>query len=163
MRYQRTAVLNDSTQLYHFNKNFIMQPLSFEKTLLFQIGRLYCGPQTVIKPHAHINLFELTIVTGGRGVVITNGVETPVERGDIYLSFPGDFHAITTDTDDPLKYDFCAFNSTDPSFISEFEHIVENYMSEDRRVMRDEQISMLVGCAIAEIDGDRLYSHRLLS
>lgn len=162
MKDKNSVLANNRSELYHIEKNYLKQPRVFGDFLLFQIGRLYCGPHTVVTPHAHINLFELTIVTGGRGIVTTNGVAIPVERGDIYLSFPGDFHAIASNEDDPLKYDFCAFNTTNPEFVADFERIVENYMSADRRIIRDEKISSLVRSAITDIDGDRRYSYEML-
>ena len=64
---------------YHINKSFFRSPLKFGEVYLYQIGRLFCNSDTVVDTHIHIDLFELTVVTGGRGVVTTNGVSVPVE------------------------------------------------------------------------------------
>ena len=147
---------------YHLDRHYIKQPLSFGSFRLFQIGRLYCTPKTVIGEHAHINWFELTVATGGRGTVYTNGIGAPIERGDIYLSFPCDFHKITSDPNDPLKYDFFAFNTEDPALMQELDRIVQIYMREDHRLFRDDQISSLISVAIAEINNEKRYSRELL-
>lgn len=151
-----------SLTYYHLDRHYMKQPLCFGSFRLFQIGRLYCTPQTVIGEHAHINWFELTVATGGRGRVYTNGIDIPIERGDIYLSFPCDFHAIKSDPADPLKYDFFAFSTEEPVFAQELEQIVQTHMSADRRLLRDEQISSLIGSAIAEINTEKQYSEELL-
>lgn len=148
---------------YHLDKHYMNRPLVFGKCRLFQIGRLYCTPQTRIEEHAHINWFELTIATGGKGVVYTNGVGVPIERGDIYLSFPCDFHAITPDATDPLKYDFFSFGVDDEALAADLEQILQTHMPADRRLLRDETISSLVSAAIAEINTEKRYSQELLN
>ncbi len=147
---------------YHLDKSFGGSPLRFGSFRLVQIGRLYCTGQTVIKKHAHKNWFELTIVSKGRGTVLTNDVAIPVEAGDIYLSFPCDFHAITSDPKELLHYDFFAFFTEDPTFGADLEQIMQTHMPPDARVLRDDTIASLVSIAIAELDGKRAYSEELL-
>ena len=148
---------------YHLNRSYVRDPLSFGNTRLFQIGRLYCSEHTVVGVHSHLNWFELTIVTEGKGTVITNGTSVPVSAGDIYLSFPGDFHGITPDTADPLKYDFFAFNTVDAALSEELEALTTRVTAADRRVFRDERVRYLVGQAIAEVDGRELYASEILN
>lgn len=148
---------------YHLDQHYMTQPLRFGHCRLFQIGRLYCTEKTVIEKHAHINWFEITLVTGGRGVVYTNEVGSAVRRGDIYLSFPCDFHAITPDADDPLKYDFFAFGTDDEALSADLDHIMQTHASAEDRIIRDERIAALVGEAIAEIHESEPYSQALLT
>lgn len=148
---------------YHLDKHYLSRPLAFGSFRLFQIGRLYCTGQTVVGKHAHINWFELTIVTHGRGTVFTNDVGIPVERGDIYLSFPCDFHAIVSDEREPLKFDFFAFATEDPSFGEDLEQIVQSHMPPDCRIIRDDALASLVSGAVAELDGEKRYAQELLT
>lgn len=147
---------------YHLNKNYIADPLAFGDFRLFQIGRLYCTEHTVVDKHAHIDWFELTIVTGGRGTVITNGTEVAVKPGDIYLSFPCDFHAIVSDSGEPLRYDFCSFKTDDVSFSEELKRIMESHIHPDCRIVRDDVIASLVSGAIAELDRDDGFTERMM-
>ena len=103
----------ENKTLYHFDKHFVNNPLPFGDISLLQIGRRYCKPTEIITAHPHLNWFELTIVTSGKGVVITNGVETQVQSGDIYLSFPCDVHEIRANEKDKLEYDFFSFSCND--------------------------------------------------
>ena len=152
-----------SDKRYHLSKSYVTEPLSFGSVHLFQIGRLYCSEETVVGVHSHLNWFELTIVTDGRGRVQTNGIEVPVSAGDIYLSFPGDFHGILPDADDPMKYDFFAFNTVDSTLCGELEALTARHTAADRRVFRDERVRYLVGQAIAEVDGKELYGKEILA
>lgn len=153
---------NSHLKQYHLDKSYLSHPLAFGSFRLFQIGRLYCAGQTVVDKHAHINWFELTIVTHGKGTVFTNDAGVPVRRGDIYLSFPCDFHAIVSDPNEPLKFDFFAFGTEDPAFAEDLEQIVQSHMAPDSRILRDETIASLVSAAIAEPDGDNRYAKELL-
>ena len=152
-----------SDKRYHLDRSYVRDPLSFGNTQLFQIGRLYCSEHTVVGVHSHLNWFELTIVTEGKGTVITNGTDVPVAAGDIYLSFPGDFHGITPDAAHPLKYDFFAFNTVDAALSEELEALTTRVTAADRRVFRDERVRYLVGQAIAEVDGRELYASEILN
>ena len=86
---------------------------AFGLVKLYQAGRLFCSPSTIIGTHLHGDCFELTIVTDGEGAVVTNDQRLSVGKGDIYFSFPGDFHDVVTSKVNPLKYDFFAFNTDD--------------------------------------------------
>lgn len=63
---------------------------AFGLVKLYQAGRLFCSPSTIIGTHLHGDCFELTIVTDGEGAVVTNDQRLSVGKGDIYFSFPGD-------------------------------------------------------------------------
>jgi AraC-like DNA-binding protein len=153
---------NKNEKHYYLNRNYISNPLSFGSFRLFQIGRLYCTGQTVVDKHAHIDWFELTIVTHGKGTVITNDVEIPVKQGDIYLSFPCDFHAITSNKDEPLRYDFFSFKTEDVSLSEALIQLMETHIHPGMRIVRDDVIASLVSGAIAEIDRDDGYTERMI-
>lgn len=147
---------------YHLDKHYLADPRPFGSCLLFQLGRLWCTEETVVAKHAHINWFELTIVTEGKGIVSTGDAEIPVSLGDIYLSFPCDFHGIVSDAHQPLKYDFFAFGTTDDDLSADLDRIMRTHMPADRRIIRDETISALIRSAISEIERNDRYSEKLL-
>lgn len=148
---------------YYKENAYFTDPRDFEDIYLLQIGRLYCTESTVVDTHIHTDLFELTIVTGGAGLVITNGVPTAVRSGDIYLSLPGDIHRIESDVDDPLKYDFFAFRSKTVDFNNELFRIAEEYHSPEKRVFDDQRIMELIARAISELSSPSVFSEQLLS
>lgn len=150
-------------QKYHLIYNYIDDPVYYKDTMLIQLGRLYCMPSTIIEKHAHINCYELTIVSEGEGVVLTNDVPISVSKGDIYLSYPGDFHEIQSSEDKPLKYDFFAFNTKNPNIRKELKHIISTIYNYEQRVFRDELINSAVSMAIAEITSKQEYHSDILA
>lgn len=163
MSNEQKRVIRRPNRKYYLNKHYLASPRSFGTCRLYQIGRLFCSESTRISKHAHIYWFELTVVTEGRGTVFTNDIGVPVRRGDIYLSFPCDFHAITPDPGDPMKYDFFAFGVDREDLSADLERIMQENMAPDRRVIRDDTISALVASAIAEINHDDRYSEELIA
>lgn len=147
---------------YHLDKNYLSAPLKFGKISLYQIGRLYSTQTTKVDTHVHGDLYELTVVNDGCGIIVTNGVPVKVSRGDIYLSFPCDTHKIESDFEKPLKYDFFAFNTENEKLKNEFERIVLEYSPAENRVFRDERVSALIGNAISEFDGEQFCKDELL-
>lgn len=154
--------LQMSPKRYHLDKRFFSDPPHYGPIRLYQIGRLYCDRDTVIGKHPHIYWFELTLVTGGKGTVITNDVSVPVLPGDIYLSFPSDFHAIETDPVDHLEYDFFAFGTDRPDLSEDLGEIIRNHRDPESRIIRSDSLRSLVGNAIAELDREDRYSKELL-
>ena len=148
---------------YHLNKVYHQDPLYFDGVYVAQIGRLYCKGDTVIDAHFHTDLYELTVVTGGKGIVTTNSIATRVKKGDIYLSLPCDIHKIESDCGEPLKYDFLAFKPSDERFIEALTVIATEHSSEHSRVFTDERITTLIGQAIAELNAENPFSADVLT
>ena len=162
MRYNKADGRCDAIdRFFHLNKEFFKVPLDLDGILLYQIGRAYLKPSTVIGKHLHPDLFELTVVTSGVGRIITNGTETEVRRGDIYLSFPHDTHAIVSDALDPLKYDYIAFHTRLPRFSEELLSIAREKAAPDARLFRNERIGVIISQVISELYGDKLYSDEM--
>ncbi len=147
---------------FHLNKVYFSNPLEFESVLLLQIGRMFCKSDTIIDSHIHRDLYELTIVTNGKATILTNDVPTDVEKGDIYLSYPGDVHKIVSDQEEPLKYDFFAFNLNNADFRTAFETIAQDYSLPNTRLFHDDRIQYLIGNAITELDSNDCYQSELL-
>lgn len=142
--------MSETKTRYHWIKDYVTEPLTLGEIDLLQIGRRYCEPTEIIGAHPHLDWFELTIVTKGTGVVITNGAETKVQTGDIYLSFPCDVHDIRADAENKLDYDFLSFVCHDKNLRAELKNITRSYWGGENRVFQDEKISFLVKQAISE-------------
>lgn len=148
---------------YHFDNTYIGSPLRFGEISLIQIGRIYCEPSSVIAAHSHANWFELTLVTAGSGVVLTNGDPCEVTPRDIYLSFPGDIHEIRAAENEKLEYDYLSLFTDDAEMSESLEMMIRQNRDSASRRFCDEKISFLVNCALAEFTKRREYSDELLS
>ena len=147
---------------YHLNKAYFSSPRIFGDVRLVQIGRLHCKGDSAIAEHAHIHWFELTVATAGKGIVYTNGMPVQVARGDIYLSFPWDHHAILSDDKDPLRYDFFAFSVEDSALRSDLFSITEKNAAADRRIIHEDAVASLISSALTELDAGQRHSEKLL-
>jgi AraC-like DNA-binding protein len=149
---------------YLLSNDHIENPLRFGDVQLLQLGRRYCEATEEIIPHPHLNWFELTIVTDGRGTVFTNGESCEVHSGDIYLSFPCDIHEIRADLNSKLEYDFLSFYCENPLLKRDLKGITQAYFGAKSRVFQDDKICSLVQQAIAEFSvKGQPYSEELLS
>ena len=146
---------------YHFEKT----AMTLDDIRLIQIGRTHCSKDYAAEDpvHIHRNWFELTHVFGGRGTIVTNGVETPVRPGDIYLSFPGDIHAVYTDREELLKFNFLSLWPEDPALLSKLEQLMLYHTDPQKRVFCDRDVEYLIGTSISEVILNDEYSADILA
>lgn len=148
---------------YHFD-HYFKPPRLFEDVELTQIGRIFCTKDFAVNTHLHLNWYELTIITDGAGILTTNGTDIPVKRNDIYLSLPADEHAIRSDKDSPLKYDYISVYPRDKNYLAEFERLNFAYRDPASRLFADSRIQTLVENAIAEFgDTENKFSYDFLA
>lgn len=154
---------NKTYQYSITEKNYLPEPRQFDMGELHQIGRMRCNPSREIPLHAHLNWFELTVVLDGLGTVTTNNVPRSVGSGDIYLSFPGEFHQINSDTDRPLDFLFFAFYPKRSDFTEALEAIMTEYASPTARVFRDDLVIQTAKNMLREITEPDGYIEQLFS
>ncbi len=144
---------NKTTELlFHIDEYYGHNPLKFSTVELVQIGRCFCTPDTVIKPHAHLDWYELTIVRGGAGIVEANGVDVSVSEGDIFISLPCDTHAIYSDAKRPLQYDFFSFYLCNDEKRAALEELSAAIYPAEKRVIKNDKIGYLVASVTEEIN-----------
>ena len=124
---------------------------TFGKISLVQIGRLVCSPGHMVARHTHLNWFELTSVVSGEGEIYGGDTKVSVKKGDIFLSFPCEAHAIVSSQSDPLTFDHFAFFVTDSEYNERLERLMASYVNPEKRAFRNYLIKeMLSGC-VSEI------------
>ncbi len=148
---------------YHFNNTYFDAPLRFGDVSVIQIGRRYCAPSEIIAAHPHLNWFEITVVTAGKCVIVTNGQSHELSAGEIYLSFPCDIHEIQASETEKFEYDFFSFFADDEKTQSSLEEITRNYRSPKKRTFRDDKITALIGYALGEFSTDKGESKEVLT
>lgn len=151
-----------TTPRFHINKNFSDNPLKIGKINLYQIGRRFCSDAEIIPSHTHKDYFELTIVTGGEGEVISNNVSYLVSQGISHLSIPGDIHKIRAIKNTKLEYDFFSFICEDEELNYELKQISNNLYATNSRIFTDPKINNLISNAISEFSQEKPYSKKLL-
>ena len=147
--------------IFHINHEHRANPLDFGAIRLVQIGRMLCAPTTAVRTHVHLDWFELTVVTGGKGRVEVNGHLIPVREGDVVLSLPCDSHGVYSEESAPLQYDFFSFLCQDEQLKARFDNLILTAYPADKRRIRQEKIEYLISTALEELeekrpDGDSL-------
>lgn len=135
---------------YHIEKNYISSPLKFGDISLVQIGQTHCTEDYIVNEHLHLNWFELTYILDGKGEIITNGSAAPIKAGDIYLSFPGDLHAIRSDKNFPIKYQFLSLWPENEEILQKIEELMLQNMDSERRIFTDKNVEMLIETSLLE-------------
>lgn len=148
---------------YHYIVNKVDDPLSFDTIDLLQIGVAHCDCDATIDEHKHSDYYELSIITSGHGTITTNGIESAVEKDDIYLSLPHDRHRLDSAVDSRMNYYFFAFRVTDKTLGKQMKILARLMKNERRRIFRSDTLTQLVAAAIAEIDSFRLYKDSYIS
>lgn len=139
---------------YIIAKNYASgEPRRIREYLLYQVGRRYCAASSEVSVHGQGKYIELTVVTDGRGRVYFDGEEREVSRGDIQISLPGEMHAIYSDGDEPLCYDFISFWN-DGEREGKMSDDVAYCRAKGQRIIKDSRISRLLTYVIDEIDGE---------
>ncbi len=164
---RKEAVMADSPCVnrrhkYPVNKSYFASAREYGNMRLIQIGRMCCSENTVVEKHTQLDFIELTIVRGGRGLILTNDVPTEVASGDIYVSFPGDVHEIISDKEEPLKFDFIAAHTTNEALRAELDSVMLDFHSPKKRVIRDGYIPDIVSRAILEESSGEAYSSLIM-
>ena len=148
---------------YRISLELYENPLNYGDISIIQIGRMHCKPGNIIERHIHTDYFELTVVSDGDGTVMVNNSPIAVSAGDIVLSLPCDSHEIYSGFDNPLKYFFFAFSLKNSQFKESFENISQHYYAPNNRIIRNDNIPVLVGNTITELNNKSIYSDELIS
>lgn len=148
---------------YHFVVNRLNNPLPFDTIDLLQIGIAHCDCNATIDEHKHSDYYELSIITSGHGTITTNGIESAVEKDDIYLSLPHDLHQLDSAVDSRMNYYFFAFRVTDKTLGKQMKILARLMKNERKRIFKNDALTQLVASAIAEIDSLRLYKDLYVS
>lgn len=135
---------------YHIAKDHIDEPIKLGNIYLVQVGLTHCTKEFAVREHLHRNWFELTRIIDGKGFVETNGCSIPVKSGDVYLSFPGDVHAINTDKEYPLKYQFLSFWPEEEATLLRFEELMMGHIDPEMRLFTDKDVEHLMDNCLSE-------------
>ncbi len=136
---------------YHISDDFLTEPRLFGDVYLFQLGRSFCQENSVVPEHRQREYVELTVATGGEGVIYANGEYVTIKSGEIFVSFPGDTHSIRSGEVLPLKYDFITFMPRDARLKTEISYLTRAFHPTSSRIIKSKMIADLVAAAIAEL------------
>lgn len=148
---------------FHNDYSYFEEPRYFSGVTLHQIGERYCRSGSFVGTHTHGDFFELTYAISGRARCMLNGVYFPVAAGDLYLSFPGETHALYSDKAEPFRYYYFSFSfpkdSPDRAF---FEDRGLRTLAEDARVRHAPAYFSTVTELMSYPDRDTTYEREVM-
>lgn len=136
---------------YLIDFQFITSPVYFDDIRLYQVGKKFCSPTTLIPSHTHIDWFEFTVVLEGTGKIYVNRDSVPVSSGDVFLSFPCDIHKIESSPEQPLKYAFLSVCIENEEYKEAFNTIQNNFFECKKRIFRNPTLLTLIDNLINEL------------
>ena len=148
---------------YEVSWNSLTAPERYGEHLLYQVGRIHMHPEGKIAAHTQLDYFELTIATEGKGTVFTNGTAVPVRANDVYLSFAGDFHAITSDKDSPLKFDFITVSTQNAPLHTALQALVVDRHDAKARLLQSKTLATTASHILKEKLDPSPFGAQLLS
>ncbi len=148
---------------FHINFNFMSTPLDFESFRLYQVGKKFCNAETVIDTHYHHGWLEIMAFVEGKAEVYINNQSVSVGRGDLTLSFPGEFHKIISDAKTPTKYLYLSFSDTKNSYQREFEQIKARFNATDKRIFQNPTIVSLMESLLGEMATNTFEKEKIVS
>ena len=144
-------MINDNiTRKFHIEKNHLSNPQKYGDIFLLQVGRSHSAKGYTVGEHIHRNWFELTYIIEGKGEIITNGTSSKIKAGEIYLSFPGDIHAIVSNSEDPIKFEFLSFWPDNEGIKEQFEKIMLFFSDPQKRLFSDSNVEHLLENVLSE-------------
>ncbi len=144
---------------FHCDFNFIHNAQNFNDLILFQLGEIYCDNDAVVTPHAHGDYVEVTYVSSGKGVVLTNGIAQEIRKNDVYISLPYDTHEIVSDKIQPLRYYFFTFSfQKNSDFCAMLESSNISKLSEKQRIVSNQSLGEAFITLLTELGENTVFS-----
>ncbi len=124
---------------YHnrFRYDHVMwqSPFTTENFGIAQIGEIYCR-ENISPPEHYQSFYELTFVVSGQGCCATDGVAMELTPNSIYLSRPGEYHSIFSNSENSLRFMCIAFTVTSPKIQAVMDTIFRHYGPKDNRIVQ---------------------------
>jgi AraC-like DNA-binding protein len=126
-----------SHSVYQFDNRFLQKGKCYGSVCLYQFGDIQSQEDSVVAEHIQ-PCFEITYAVSGKGMSIVNGNEMPMVKKDICVSLKNDTHSIVSDSQDPLRYFFLAFNlQVSHPLFQKFKAFQQNIKSSPVRIQND--------------------------
>ncbi len=143
--------------IFHDDNLFDTCPLPCDNYLLYHIGEKYCKKDSLLATHVQY-CFEITFVADGLGGSGTTEA-TKISKNDCYISLPNELHTLYTDTADPLRFHFLAFNPQPNTKGEKYVSIIEKHIKDTgSRILNIPGLHELIDLTISEVKQISAYS-----
>lgn len=127
------------------------------------VGQGIIGEGNLTLPsHDHGNNYELTCILKGDGISYYNETPMSIHTGDIFVSFPYEYHRIEVVPNTIIRERFLTFSVRSGAFLDKISRLWINNMVPEKRIIHDEYIPLLIKQIIEERQNESLYSNDIL-
>ena len=112
--------------------------------------------------HFHGNQYELTCILDGEGVAYCNDTPHEVHAGDVFVSFPYEYHRLEVKPGTVLYQRFVTFSVNAGNYFERLNHVWLDNIAPDKRTFRDAFVPLLIEEIAGELQKDDLYAAEVL-
>ena len=113
--------------------------------------------------HYHGNQYELTCILQGEGTAYYNETPHPVKAGDVFVSFPYEYHKIEVKPGTVIHQSFVTFSVNGGKYIDQLNHLWLDNIAPEKRTFCDAHVPELIETVIEELQNGALYENEMLS
>lgn len=95
---------------FHYDNTYYLHPLKCGSINVHQVGDLCCEKGGYEVEGHRQKCFEFSLIVSGKAIFSINGEEFSVSKGDLICNLTGDYHAIFSDVEDPLRMLYFGFS-----------------------------------------------------
>lgn len=112
--------------------------------------------------HFHGNQYELTCILDGEGASYCNDTPHEVHTGDIFVSFPYEYHRLEVKPGTVLHQRFVTFSVNAGNYFERLNHLWLDNIAPDKRTFHDAFVPLLIEEIAGELQKDDLYAAEVL-
>lgn len=113
--------------------------------------------------HYHGDQYELTCILEGEGTAYYNDIPHPIHAGDVFVSFPYEYHQIEVKPGSVIRQLFITFSVTGGKYIDQLNHLWLYNIAPEKRTFCDAHVPELIETVIEELQNGALYENEMLA
>ena len=119
--------------------------------------------ELTLRRHYHGNQYELTCILEGEGTSYHGNTPQHVQAGDIYVSFPLEYHKIEVTPGTIMRQCFVTFSVNSGKYFEKLNHLWLDNIAPENRVFRDPYVPGLIEKIVGELQNNALYASDVLA
>ena len=119
--------------------------------------------EQALRKHYHGNQYELTYILEGEGISYHDDIPQPVQAGDIFVSFPYEYHKVEVKNGSVIRQKFVTFSVNDGKYFEKLAHLWFINIAPDNRVFQDKHVGEIIDKIVEETEQNADYAEDMLA
>lgn len=121
---------------FQYENNFFDNPKTYGLFDIYQVGELTCECGFQMQEHKQL-CHEISYIMSGKGWFSSNGIETRVNVGDIYINSSNQMHGLRADENSKLRFAYLAFAFNHQSYLPELDVMKDFFKNIQNPLLKD--------------------------